>query len=230
MDAVQLRDARIAGLLLAAGTLSFFAGASIPLLTDLGVRVWGASLPQFLELVAAHPTTWLWTNSLFVASIPLTVAGLGLLTVLLREAGERVFATVGLLVFGLGAALWLAVNAASLSATIWAAEEMVRSGAMPAGVELLARWTGDMGFLYLLLAYAATMAYGVAMLQTPLVPAWAGWAWIVFGALGEVSVVSDLPSPLSIPAGVHFMPLLLGIVVLLRRRAPVLQREVDEER
>jgi hypothetical protein len=75
-------------------------------------------------------------------------------------------------------------------------------------------WVGVLFFIYMVLAYLATAAYGGALLQTELLPKWLGWLTLVVGLFGVISFVVGLPTIFSIPAGVHLMPLLIGIVLL----------------
>lgn len=48
-----------------------------------------------------------------------------------------------------------------------------RSGPVPVLFEPLHRWLGVLFFLYMVLAYLATAAYGGALLQTAALPGWA---------------------------------------------------------
>ena len=191
---------RIAGLALVGGGAVFFAGVSIPLLSSLGVRVWSAPLPEYLKLIAAHRSAWLWTNGGIVAGVLLTAGGLGGLTALLREAGEDLLGQTGLLLFGMGATFWIVELAFRLSVTLWAAETAA-SSAPPALFEPLHRWMGTLFFVYMVLAYLATALYGGALLQTGLLPTWLGWVTLGAGVFGAASFATGLPTIFSIPGG-----------------------------
>ena len=212
---VTMWEQRIIGIALTAGAVIFCAGVSIPLFSGLGVRVWNAPLPEHLERIASNRSAWLWTNRGIVAGVLLTAVGLGGLTALLREAGDRLLGQTGLLLFALGVTFWVVELAFRLSVTVWAAETASSSVAPPAFFEPLQRWMGTLFFLYMLLAYLATAVYGSALLQTALLPAWVGWVMLGAGLFGALSFATGLPTLFSIPAGVQLAPLLIGIALLL---------------
>jgi len=213
-SAIMISEGRIAGMLLVAGAVIFFASVSIPLLSGLGVRVWNAPLPEHLERIASNRSAWLWTNRGIVAGVLLTAVGLGGLTALLREAGDGLLGQTGLLFFALGVTFWMIELAFRLSVTVWAAETAASSGAPPAFFEPLQRWMGTLFFLYMALAYLGTAVYGGALLRTASLPAWVGWVTLGAGVFGVISFVIGLPTIFTIPAGVHLAPLLIGIALL----------------
>jgi hypothetical protein len=209
-----LWEQRIAGIALVAGNVVFFGGVSIPLFSGLSLRVWSAPLPEYLELIAAHRAAWLWTNGGIILGVLLTAVGLSALTALLNEAGDRLLARAGLLLFAMGVMFWLIELTFRLSVTVWAAGETVIMGAPPPFFEPLHQWVELLFFIYMVLAYLATAAYGGALLQTASLPDWLGWVTLGVGVFGAISFIAGLPTIFSIPAGVHLMPLLTGIVLL----------------
>ena len=213
-SAIMMSEGRIVGMLLVAGAAIFFASVSIPLLSGLGVRVWNAPLPEYLERIASNRSAWLWTNRGIVVGVLLTAVGLGGLTALLREAGNGLLGQTGLLLFALGVTFWMIELAFRLSVTVWAAETAAGSGAPPAFFEPLQRWMGTLFFLYMVLAYLGTAVYGGALLRTASLPAWVGWVTLGAGVFGVISFVIGLPTIFTIPAGVHLAPLLIGIALL----------------
>ena len=213
-SAIMISEGRIAGMLLVAGAVIFFASVSIPLLSGLGVRVWNAPLPEHLERIASNRSAWLWTNRGIVAGVLLTAVGLGGLTALLREAGDGLLGQTGLLFFALGVTFWIIELAFRLSVTVWAAETAASSGAPPAFFEPLQHWMGTLFFLYMALAYLGTAVYGGALLQTAMLPAWVGWVTLGAGLFGALSFATGLPTIFTIPAGVHLAPLVIGIALL----------------
>jgi hypothetical protein len=205
---------KAAGILLVGGWLSFWAGAFTP-----PYRWWFAvPVRTFLELVAAHPKTWLFIAAAFALGVLLTLAGLVVLGSVFRPAGARVWSDLGLAAFSLGGALWLASLTFRATATITAARETVVSGVVPAWFEPMRAWSGAMFALYMVLAYFAIAAYGRALLQSHLVPRWLGKFHVVFGLAGAVGFLVRLPF-FNPPLLIHLPLGLLGAVLLRARRS-----------
>lgn len=215
VNEMGLVEQRVAGAALVAGTVIFFVGVSVPIFSGLSLRVWSAPLQEYLELIAAHQMAWMWTNSGIVVGVLLTAVGLGGLTTLLDQAGDRVLPRAGLIFFVLGVTFWVVELAFRLSVTVWAAEKTVSIGAPPPFFEPLQRWVGVLFFIYMVLAYLATAVYGGALLQAELLPNWMGWVALGVGIFGAISFGTNLPTIFSIPAGVQLVPLLIGIVLLV---------------
>src|SRR5439155_16225253 len=113
-----------------------------------------------------HQALWWSTNAFFMSSTIVTMLGLALLTTLLRQAGDRIFSQLGLILFVLGATLWLIQRAVPLSIDPWAAQQMARTGVMPDSYVPLTLWTQALFVIYTILAYCALTAYGGAILAT----------------------------------------------------------------
>lgn len=62
-----------------------------------------------------------------MGSTIVTMLGLALLTILLREARDRIFSHLGLILFVLAATLWLIQRAVPQSIDPWAAQELART-------------------------------------------------------------------------------------------------------
>jgi hypothetical protein len=59
------------------------------------------------------------------------------------------------------------------------------------------------------------MLYGAAILRTNTLSAGVGWAAVGVGGIGLVTVAAGMPNPLTIPAGVHVIPMAIGVAMLL---------------
>lgn len=77
------------------------------------------------------------------------------------------------------------------------------------------RWIGPEVVLYVVLAFLAEAAFGVALLRTGLVPAWAAWATIVWN-LGWLALCAIVrPDDIYYPVLHHVAPALIGVALLL---------------
>ena len=118
----------IAGVLLVVGSLLFFVAiAFIVSLADPSGRSI-VSLPNEarLPLIAANAARWEWGWAFGIAGIVVTALGLVVFQGVLRSAGDRVLARLGLTAFLLGAVLTVAGRAQEVSVAIWAARPFRR--------------------------------------------------------------------------------------------------------
>jgi hypothetical protein len=80
----------------------------------------------------------------------------------------------------------------------------------------LTLWTQPLFVIYTILAFSALAAYGGAILFTRVLPHWVGWFSIVYGLAGlALAGVTAGNAP---PFLHHLMPILMGVLLLLRRR------------
>jgi hypothetical protein len=204
---------RIAAVLLVGGCVSFWAGAFTP------PWRWWFPIPvrDYLELVAANQGTWLWIAASFALGVLMTLAGLVVLGTVLRAAGDRVWSELGQTAFLFGSVLWLASIAFRATATISAAKETAASGVVPQWFEPMRAWAGAIFAIYMVLAYLAIAAYGKALLATGLSPRWLAWAHTIFGMVGAIGFVFQIPV-FNPPLMIHLVPGILGVVLLVRLR------------
>jgi hypothetical protein len=141
------------------------------------------------------------TNALFqlerhfiLASVIVSTLGLVMLETLLREAGERIFARLGMVGFLFGGVL------------IVVAEALLLGGR---------QIPHALGISYETLAFLSQAAYGVSLLQTRLLPRWVGLVSIAWN-IGWLAVLT-LVNYHYIPLLHALMPFLIGILLLLRR-------------
>ncbi len=205
---------RFTAIALIVGCLLFLVGASMPLTDTKGNFIWGLPPREWLRVIFAHPTLWQWNNILFISGVVVTILGLILLTMLFRDAGDRAFSQLGLVAFVFGAVLWVIILAFRLSIDPWAAQETARTAVLPDFYVPLTLWTHALLLIYTILAFSALAAYGAAMLSTRMLPHWVGWLTISYSlaGLGLLAATGDAPPLLH-----HLLPLLMGILLLLRR-------------
>jgi hypothetical protein len=178
-----------------------------PLVLLLGVSVTG-------EPTAARPGDYLLNTTAILLGSVILIAGFVVLFVKLWEAGERLLAVLGLAGLLGGTAMWLAnlvfryavvaSGAVGLQAEVenraWVAHEyLLGLPGEPSWTEFLLVWTDMMQVAFVLLAYLAAAAYGMALIR-------AGW---LGKTGGRVFVALNLALALAVTTGL----ILAGSVV-----------------
>lgn len=195
----QASSARVAAGLFIVGAVVFWVGArTFPGMT--------------LEKVHANLAGHLWTSVNFLLATVITLAGLVLLTLTLREAGDRFLSVLGLLFFTFGAVFWTLHLAFRLTVMVQAAEEWNLTSAAPRWFEPWRDWASLLFGLYSVLAYVGLAAYGGALLKTGWLPRWVGWTCVAAGLIA---------APLGgLPLFIHVPLWLVGIQLLSRTSRP----------
>ena len=208
---------RLTGLVLIFAFIMFAIGAGLPFVGGKGnSAIYMLTAPDNLSVVAANVTRWRWGNIFMGAAMVPLLAGLSMLTMLL-EGKERVFSRLGLLGVLVPAGLWLVFSAFRGVVTVRVAQEMTAAGAgapgaAPAFYAPLAQWMFALFFIYAALGFLALAAYGVSLLQAGLLPAWVGWATLLFSV--AMLIVLFIQGD-NLPA-FHYLPgLVIGVLLLI---------------
>lgn len=197
LGAWSREEGRAAAGLLIVGAVIFWLGATtFP----------GMSLEEITANLPAH----LWTSGTFLLAVFITLVGLALFTLALREAGDRFLSILGLLAFAFGSIFWTMHVAFRLTVMPWAADEFSRTAMPPAWFQPWRNWSGLLFGIYSVLANLALVAYGGAILETGLLVRWAGWTCVVLGLLAAPSF-----GP---PLFIHLTPWLVGILLVRRAK------------
>ncbi|HEV8193989.1 MAG TPA: hypothetical protein VGP82_21285 [Ktedonobacterales bacterium] len=193
MNTAALLSARRTSALLLLGSLCGLAGVGL----FINVYYGGT---QFL------PGYLIWERSLVAVAAVALLLGFAQLAAALRTAGERRFSWIGLGTLGLGTVLTLVLE----GSTIVTGQE---NGTQAGLSWMLLIWA------FVVLTFLGQAAFGAALLQTALVPRWAGWLLIIWN-LGwlAVIVVFSAGDPYY-PVLFYLGPLVLGIL-LLRASVP----------
>ena len=210
-------DYRLTGILLIFSFISFAIGATLPLLGKQGnMRIFTLPVPDYLRAVADNAIVWRRGNMFMGAAAVILLAGLSLLSMMLEGANERIFSLLGLVGFLLAAVLWVIFSAFRSTVTVEAAQDLTTTGVMPAHYEPLAKWGFALFLVYAVVGFLALAAYGLSILQTGLLPAWTGWATLIFSI---AMLILLLITGDTLPA-FHYLPaVLIGIVLLFVGRA-----------
>jgi hypothetical protein len=175
---------RVTGALLILAFIIFAIGASLPLLGDKGnMGFFGLPEREQLLAIAGNATAWRWCNILAGAAGVILLAGLSMLSTRLESVKELTFSRLGLIGLLLTAILWVIFSAYRATVMTRAAQDLAASGApgaIPAYYEPLARWGGALFYIYAVIGFLALVAYGLSLLLSGLLPAWSGWATVIF--------------------------------------------------
>jgi hypothetical protein len=141
------------------------------------------------------PAIFVWERGSILTAVILTAAGLMLLEGLLHETNGRVLARLGTGVYFFGAVLLVAAEAMQL---------------------LEGQSSYPLIVLYVVLAFLGQAAVGGALLQSDLLPSWIGWTTIAWNIGLLVILLIITPGDIYFPVAHHLMPLLIGILLLLK--------------
>ena len=180
----------------------------------LGATTWPGT---GLEKIAAHQAEHLLTHGSFLLGGIIALAGLMVLTVTLREAGDRLLSELGLAAFLLGTVFWIIYLAFRLTVVPAAAQEMAETGALPPWFEILDMGSGLFYAIYVVMAYLAIAAYGGALVKTGLLPRWLGWTCTVVGLAAASLFAAGVPG-FGLPLEIPILPYLMGMLLLQRGR------------
>lgn len=146
------------------------------------------------KLPAAETPRYLrWERGFIIAAVVVTALGLALLQNMLRDAGDAVFGVLGLVGYLFGAVVVVVAETASLEGNEQGYPQIV---------------------FYVVIAFLAQAAFGVALLRTGLVAGWAGWATIIWNLGWLVIFAVFRPRDIYYPVLHHVAPLIIGIALL----------------
>jgi hypothetical protein len=154
---------------------------------------WGRILPFLFDPV--------WQKYWSAAFVVVTLYGLVILEGILRRAGDQIFSRLGMVNFTLATAMWLVVILLDTNG--------LRGGR-------------DFESYFIVLAFPAVMAYGLAILRTRILARWIGITVLIWTAVMLIRVFPQNQGPL------FYEPALLVIAVALlvsRRHEPSQPRD-----
>jgi hypothetical protein len=128
-----------------------------------------------------------------IAALLIAVLGFNLLEGLLGAAGDTILAPSGMILFLTGAVVVIVAEASFLSRQEWNYSAIV---------------------VFIVLAFVGQAVFGVALLQTSLLPGWIGWATILWNLAWLVILPITRPANMYYPWLHYVAPLLIGIALL----------------
>jgi hypothetical protein len=166
-EASEVRERRLAAGLLFLGFLLSIPAVLINAPGFGATSPWGRAVPFLFERVAQ-----LYWSALFVV---VTLFGLVILEGILRRAGDEIFCRLGLVSFALAVALWLLLIVHD-------------TNGLPGG--------RDVERYFILLAFPAIIAFGIALLRTMIVARWVGIVEILLASVTFLRVLPQSQGPL----------------------------------
>src|SRR5258708_5763794 len=166
---------RFTGITLMVGCFLFLGAAGLIPRDTQGNFLVNLPLREQLLVIAAQTPLFQWSLSLFISGLIVTLLGLALLTLLLRDAGDATFSSLALIAFLFGNVLMVIFLAFPLGVEPVAAQETVRTGVVPDFYVQLTLRTQPLFVIYTLLDFSALAAYGGATPSPPLPPPCVGW-------------------------------------------------------
>ena len=206
---------RFTGITLIVGCFVFLGALGLMPRDTQGKFVVILPLREQLFVIATQTSLFQWSFSLIISGIIVTLLGLAMLTTLFRDAGDATFSYLALIAFLFGDILLVIFIAFPLGIAPAAAQETVRTGAVPDYYVQLTLWTQPLFVIYTILAFSALAAYGGAILSTRVLPYLVSWLCIVYALAGLVLAgftTGNVPPFLH-----HLMPIVIGVLLLLRR-------------
>lgn len=135
-----------------------------------------------------------WERGLVIAAILVATMGFLLLTRLLESAGDRIVAPLAMLITLVGTVLVITAETHYLSQQQW----------ISAAVSV-----------FIFLSLLGQAAFGASILRAGLLPAWVGWATIVWGLAWMIILPIFRPQNMYYPWLHYVVPLTIGITLLL---------------
>jgi hypothetical protein len=137
-----------------------------------------------------------WERGFVMAAILVATLGLVLLEKLLEAAGERILAPSGMAIFLIGVVLVLTVETFSLSQQEWVYAPTVA---------------------FVVLAFVGQAAFGASILHSGFLPAWVGWATVIWNLTWLIILPIARPQDMYYPWLHYVAPLIIGIALLAGR-------------
>jgi len=145
---------------------------------------------------AASPSYLIWERGFIIAAVLINLLGLGLLEGMLRDAGDSIFAKMGLTITVIAVAVLVGAEASIMSNREQPYAQIV---------------------IYVVLAFLAQAAFGVALLRTDVVAGWVGWATLIWNLAWLIVLPIVSSRDIYYPVLHHAAPLLIGIALLVKR-------------
>lgn len=142
-----------------------------------------------------NPVYRYWERGWVIAAVVVVVLGWGLLEKLLEAVGDSILAPSGWILLLLSAGLVLAAELYNLSQQAWLQPLIV---------------------VHVVLAFLSQAFFGASLLKTGLLPAWVGWATILWSLGMLIYLPVFKPRDIYYPWVHYVAPLMIGIGLLVK--------------
>lgn len=205
---------KVAGWLLASGSVIFLIAAFIPIADRAGNLIFTMPLRDWPAVIRDNSTLWGWTGAMYILASMLALLGANLLSDALHARGETVFSRLAPPALMLGVLLWVLEVAFRIGFTTWAHEAATNNSTL----DLFTRISGWLWVTFIVssvLIVFSIAALGMAFLQIRLVSIWMGWLALGYAlfATAYLLVTNDLP-----PFFHYVVLLVIGVCLLLPAR------------
>ncbi len=136
----------------------------------------------------------IWERGFIIAAVLATVLGLALLEDLLRGAGDSFLARLGMVAYLVAAGMVVVAETMYVGKRDWIYPQIV---------------------FYVLVAFLAQAAIGIALLQTGMVASWAGWTTVIWNLAWLLIMLIVRPADIYFPVLHHVAPLIIGVALLV---------------
>jgi len=168
-----------------------------------------------LEGIAENRADHLFTSGCFVIGGIITLTGLAILTMSLRDAGDRSFSELGLLAILFGSTFWIIHLAFRVTVMVWSADELIRTGSAPSWYETWRMWSGLFYGIYMVMAYLSIAAYGASLLKTRMIARWLGRTCVIVGMAAAAMFAAQVPG-FGLPLEIPILPFAISLFLLRR--------------
>lgn len=150
-----------------------------------------------LKWPAAQSQSYLyWERGFIMAAILVAALGWMLLARLLEANGDGILAPIGMVIFLIGTGLVFVAETTTISR-----QEQVYA----------------LVVVFVALIFLGEAAFGASILRTGLLPGWVGWATVVWNLVWLVILPIARPQDIYYPWLFYAAPLVIGIMLLVRR-------------
>lgn len=204
-----MNDAVLVGGVLVAGLVTFLVGAVAWRLD------YQRPLQESLPVIHRDRGRRAWIHTWMIVALVVTPAGLVGLTLALEEPTAMVLAGMATALYGAGGLCWIVSLVFRLTVVPWAAERAT-AGQVPEGFPAHDQWAGALYVVHMLTAYVGSAVLGTAVLASDDLPAWLGWAGVLWGcAFAAGFVATRFAGPFNPPFWAHSYTGAVGLVLLL---------------
>lgn len=173
---------------------------------------WRLAIDDKLDHIAQQPVHWTRLGLVWLANLALAAAGMTAFTYQLASAGSGTLAFLALGAFLFGIAAWLVGALMQTAVVRHAARVRAAGGATPDWLQAFWDLGGWAELAYVGAANAASIVWGIAMLDAGFPADWMGWTAIALGALALAIVAFTREA---FPHLGVLMPLVLGVALIV---------------
>jgi hypothetical protein len=174
-------------------------------------KFWALPLEEKLAHIDANRRDWWWMSMGGLKALFLLTGGIAGLTFLLAEAGETPLASVSFGFYIIGMIAWVLAMIFQTTALPRAASMRIETDTAPDWLHPI--WdAGAMAEMtWVIGANTAYALFGLAIIESGLVPSWVGWTALILGA---AIALSAAVTRWVFPQMAEFVPFIIGLALI----------------